>query len=369
MDDSSVEDTSPDRPNPLLELDEEETECEQPNLCPTSSQSESSAAPVRLRHQATSKLSCPLADVVSTSTFSDPTSNRNNPDDLRVYHLTFYSRKIGIQFQKVPPPPSKPRGLLTDALTADLVNVSSAGEKTSAELRRIAAISTRGSSAKKDDGKETCCDVATPVDAVLVCGFEGFDDDSGNNERPKLGARLVAFDGVSIEVGQWTFDSVRKSIQARGRPLTLSFRNDFLTTEQRRILTKAVQDMQPSPSLAPSAVPTASYGSGSARSNREDDDASAATSGSGNNYFRSSSMPQSFSGARSVASSSATSFYQRASFSEATSSSSVLSAVAPLVSNILSARNREPFTPEYLKRAPESVEETPQHQDFKSELL
>ena len=54
-------------------------------------------------------------------------------------------------------------------------------------------------------------------------------------------ARLVAFDGIPVEVGKWTFESIRKSIQARGRPLTLSFRNDFLTSKQREILTKAVE--------------------------------------------------------------------------------------------------------------------------------
>ena len=33
------------------------------------------------------------------------------------------------------------------------------------------------------------------------------------------------------------------AIKSRGRPLTLSFRNDFLTTEQRETLTKAVKDV------------------------------------------------------------------------------------------------------------------------------
>jgi len=406
MDESSVDESiSAERPNPLLQLDaddddEEGEESVQPHLYPASSQSESSSIPAPPRRQATSKLSCPFADVVQTASAaatnlhnsSDPTtSNYNGPDDLRPYHLTFYSRKIGIQFQKVPPPPAKPRGLLTDAITADLANISSAGEKTAAELRRIAAISTRGRSSsgkKKQEEKETSCDVATPVDAVLVCGFEGFDD-SGNNERPKLGARLVAFDGVSIEVGKWTFASVRKAIQARNRPLTLSFRDDFLTTEQRTILTKAVKDMEmlanktdgvaagagarAPPPLAPNKT-VSSYGSGSVHSkdNNNDDQSSAVsvTTSNGSDYFR--SMPESFSGPKSVASSSATAttFYNHRSFSEAGSSSSVLSAVAPLVSNLLSRNtSRGPFTPEYLQRTGEPVEDTPQHQDFKSELL
>ena len=51
------------------------------------------------------------------------------------------------------------------------------------------------------EGQEDTCDVAMPVDAVLVCGFNGFDE-SGSNVRPKLGARLVAFDGVSVKIGK-----------------------------------------------------------------------------------------------------------------------------------------------------------------------
>lgn len=115
-----------------------------------------------------------------------------------------------------------------------------------------------------------------------------------------------------------------------------------------------------------------------------------------------SSFPQSFSGNRSVNSlAQYRSFYETRSyasssvgggfgdnnnkhnkvrsFSEAggsatttTTSSSVLSAIGPLVSNLLYRPRRrpsEPFTPEYLRRAPEFVEETPQHQDFQSELL
>ena len=393
MDDSSIDDCSSERPNPVLQLDDEngEDEAHAHQSCAILSQSESISR-VATARQATSKLSCPLADVVSTYNHvskdaTNSSSHHQNSDALTVYHLTFYSRKIGIQFQKVPPPPTKPRGLLTDAVTADLTNVSSANEKTATELRRIAAMSTRGkSSGPKSEraADETTCDVATPVDAVLVCGFEGFDDESGNNERPKLGARLVAFDGVSIEVGRWTFESVRKSIQARGRPLTLSFRNDFLTTEQRRILTKAVQDVQPTspPSMLPS-FPTASS-SLSHGSVAHSDDLSGSVASCGD--FRSTSssvliLPQSFSEANSRSSSSYYNYNHhqgRSSFSDvqSTASSSVLSAVGPLVSNLLSrsssyskSRARQPFTPEYLKRTPASVEETPQHKDFQSELL
>ena len=106
-----------------------------------------------------------------------------------------------------------------------------------AELRMIASLSNQAKVETCDEKKEepSSLQVATPVHAVLVCGFHGFDE-SGANLRPKLGARLVAFDGVSVEVGRWTFDSIRKAIQSRSRPLTLSFRNDFLTTEQREMI-------------------------------------------------------------------------------------------------------------------------------------
>jgi len=86
------------------------------------------------------------------------------------------------------------------------------------------------------------CQVATPSDFVLVCGFEGFNLSLSMN-RPKLGARLVAFDGISVENGPWTFDSIRRAIKSRSRPLKLSFRNDPLTPDQRSILTQALNDV------------------------------------------------------------------------------------------------------------------------------
>jgi hypothetical protein len=294
-----------------------------------------------------------LADVAGS------TANNNTCTvDGEVYHLTFYSQKIGLQFQKVPPPPLKASGLLTEAMTADLARVSSAGEKTAAELRRIANIA---GTAKSDPAGSMSCQVAKPIDAVLVCGFVGFDD-SSDNMRPKLGARLVAFDGISLEVGAWTFQSVRKAIQARRRPLTLSFRNDFLTTEQRKILTKAVKDMKvlslPSTGAAdlkqPVTAPASSRSSVSQRSSQVDD-ASSTTGSSIGHGHKSGSSTASFSKFRS--------------FSEAGSSVSVLSAVGPLVSNLLGKRRDEPYTPEYLRRPPVSIEESPQHLDFKAELL
>lgn len=391
-------DESRERPNPLIQLDTDEEEGGEqlPQLCAASSQSESSTKSSRVPDHATSKLSCPLADVVTTG--SAPPTIKDDDDDLRVYHLTFYSRRMGLQFQKVPPPPVKAKGLLTEAMTTDLVVSSPVAGSTAAELRRIASISTRSKSSSRNcnkDENEITCELATPVDAVLVCGFQGFDESSAN-VRPKLGARLVAFDGVSIEVGKWTFDAVRMAIQARDRPLTLSFRNDFLTTEQRTILTKAVRDMNSSPlpprrtshhkergaimTVRPTTDPSvqssslSQEGRSSACSHYHVYDDLSTES----DHLRYWSFPESFSGPRSVSSVNNNRYEANfRSFSEAGSStaSGVLSAVvAPLVSNLLLNYRRKgtsgkPYTPEYLKRAHEAVEETPQHQDFASELL
>jgi hypothetical protein len=384
-DDDDLSSMDEERPNPLSQIDaekEEDPNSLPPRLCATSSLSESSASRTTILrdNKATSKLSCPLADVVNTNHHRedhvDPKLVEDVDSDNQIYHLTFYSRRIGLQFQKVPPPPRKANGLLTEAMTADLMGVSDAADKTAAELRRIASISNE----KMDNPERMTLEVATPVDAVLVCGFEGFDD-SGTNIRPKLGARLVAFDGISVEVGNWTFDAVRKSIQARPRPLTLSFRNDFLTTEQRRILTKAIQDVkersvprpvertkssrsictEPSTQSSKSGEPGVQPTRENQSAQSHDDDLSVSVASS--DYYRR-PLPQSFSGGRSVSSG------NFRSFSEAGSSVSVLSAVGPLVSNLLQhGRLREPFTPEYLRRAPEYVEATPQHQDFKAGLL
>jgi hypothetical protein len=382
-DDDDLSSVDEDRPNPLLQMDAKEKGDDSnrltlPRLCATSSLSESSASRTTILrdNKATSKLSCPLADVVNTNRENhvDPKLVEDVDSDNQIYHLTFYSRRIGLQFQKVPPPPRKANGLLTEAMTADLMGVSDAADKTAAELRRIASISN-----ETMDQEKMTLEVASPMDAVLVCGFEGFDD-SGTNVRPKLGARLVAFDGISVEIGNWTFDAVRKAIQARPRPLTLSFRNDFLTTEQRRILTKAIQEVkeksrpvertkssrsigtEPSTQSSKSGdlVVQQTKENQSVQSHEDDLSVSAASS----DYYRR-PVPQSFSGGRSVSSG------NFRSFSEAGSSVSVLSAVGPLVSNLLQhgGRLREPFTPEYLRRAPEYVEATPQHQDFKAGLL
>lgn len=379
--------STPERPNPTSELDEGPQEVEPIKEPP----------PVVMNNgHATSKLRCPFADVVeSAGKISDSKRSQcAQADELEVYHLTFYTRKIGLQFQKIPPPPSKAMGLLNDAISADLCgNSNEDSSKTAAELRRIGAIS---SSAKVDQGTppiDEFCEVAQPVDAVIVCGFAGFDD-AGSNLRPRLGARLVAFDGVSVERGLWTFESIRKAIQARNRPLTLSFRNDFLTTEQRSILTEAtIQAQRPSqpprqrlnldtlerrPSFDPSVHSALSHGSDNFGGRaahvtplREDDlggGLSVRSDASCDDQFRRSTSHL-WSSARSAASSGTQNRHSFRSFSDAGSSVSMISAVAPLISNLLYRSSEEPFTPDYLVRKPEPVEHTLQHQDFQSELL
>jgi hypothetical protein len=396
----SEDEMSPERPNPLLKLDaEDEEEDDAFNLgldLPKSMVTDTG--------QATSRLVCPLVDVVETKTGVD--MQKESKDGFSVYHITFYSRKIGIQFQKAPPAPTKPRGLLTDAMTADLDEKEDDSEKTAAELSTIASIHSVASRSTKD---EDSCLAASPKDIVLVCGFERFDD-SNANKRPKLGARLVAFDGISVEVGQWTFDSIRKGIQARGRPLTLSFRNDFLTTEQRAVLTKAVMEVDAkrppeemisrapahtipaggdnhTPSRTPSMNSAISHESGQfVNQSSPQDELNISDTVVGKNCCHRgvSSASSSIAGRIKRTGSSASdsvSTHQNSvssrhsnlrSFSEA-GSSTISAAFAPLVANLMKGvkakREKENYTPVYLQREPKSLDSTPQHQDYRSNLL
>jgi type II secretory pathway component PulM len=371
------------RPNPLLQLDydDDNEESSKPHLCATSSQSESSKSMITDNGRATARLACPLADVVTAQNLNgiDPMESMQ---DGRVYHLKFFNRKIGIQFQKVPPP-SAPTGLLSEAMRVELGADPADGLKTAAELR----------GATTSQGVDETCNVATPIDAVLVCGLVGFDD-SANRVPPKLGARLVAFDGISVEVGRWTFDSIRKAIQARSRPLTLSFRNDFLTTEQRSILTKAIADERSSavPASAalkyivdsrPSSTDPSVHSALSHESdyfvNQSDNGPRAIPTFSNYNDDMSSSAASEHSYPPSRASFSASRHYTPGggnlrSFSEAGSSSVLSSAFAPLMANLMAgvlAKKQQTlsFTPDYMKREAGSLDNTPQHHDFKSNLL
>ena len=401
-------DSTPERPNPVLRLDrhdddEKQEELDeydrQPALCSASTQSQSTAASKSVitdNGQATARLSCPLADVVQPKGHYW-TPMQASVDKMSVYHLTFYSRKIGIQFQKAPPAPVKPKGILTAALTADLNGETHGSDKTAAELRNVAAITSLASG--RNAKNEEVCPIALPKDAVLVCGFHGFDE-SGMNPKPKLGARLVAFDGVSVEIGPWTFDSIRKAIQARGRPLTLSFRNDFLTTEQRAVLTKAVMEVDAKcppprptvqfgvrpPSTTPSVTSALSHDTECFVNDEEvegkpsefrapENDLSTWVQEKNNCcHSKLSAASHSVSDRLRHGLSSSSHSTERSnfrSFSEA--GSTITSSFAPLVANLVkqtSERKREEakFMPQYMKRG-ESLENTPQHHDFQSNLL
>ena len=312
-----------------------------------SSYSESSRSRVTDNGNATTKLECPLRDIGET-----PHPNRSNSsigDDGKVYHITFYSKKIGLQFQKVPNQ-SKGPGLLTDAMTADHGVETN---QTASELRRIASISQNTKKKNKQQDNLECLPTI-PVDAVLVCGFVGFDD--SNNVRPRTGSRLVAFDGIPITVGNWTFESVRKSIQARGRPLTLSFRNDFLTTKQREILTKAVGEIGLSP--PPQSV-VHSYSSRGTTQRHHEQTIHRSTSSVSSNSQPKSGRYYSFSEAGSLA------------------GSSISSAVPSLVSNLLANSRRSSATgkqkddeqPSYLERRSPDEHSMDKMRDFQSGLL
>jgi len=339
---------------PTFHIDENSADRAPPSLDVASSISESSRSRITDNGNATTKLECPLRDVGETPT--PMRSNSTMGEDGKVYHITFYSNKIGLQFQKVPNE-IKSTGLLTEAMTADHgPNVET--NQTAAELRRIASMSQQHPPTRNHQGGQAMeCHPVTPTDAVLVCGFVGFDGSTGN-VRPRIGARVVAFDGIPVEVGKWTFESIRKSIQARGRPLTLSFRNDFLTPKQRAILTKAIEDVKPPlPSTAHSHVPR---GNSSTRERYQD-------------HHHENTIYTCTSSLSSQRSQPKSKYYS--SFSEA--GSSISSAVAPLMSNLLSntrsssgkQQGGDLFAPDYLRRTSDSLEKMRHHHDYQSGLL
>lgn len=386
----SVDNLNIDRRNPSLRMSEEYDQ-NPPNLCASSSQSSSSRSAVTDNGQATSKLFCPLNDAVSS--VSDGSSSNALTEGGEVYHLTFYNRKIGIQFQKIPIEASS--GALTAAMTTDVEGGDGSDSRhgrTVSELRVIASISgppargrassTSSSSSNNDD---EFCRVAAPIDAVLVCGFNGFDD-SGSNQRPKLGARLVAFDGVSVEIGRWTFGSVKRAIQARGRPLTLSFRNDHLTPKQREILAKAVSEVDVSRAGYPPKsnhvgrlshnLPTSGFVRGNNDSSRPNGtNENSATPNSLKSYNSHRSGVSSFSSPLKIPQSS------RSVTGGGGGTSSILSsAIGPLVAGLMSnltdsERKRRdppisPRRPQYLQDdSSNSLDSMRDHHDFKAGLL
>ena len=383
-------DTEHRRKHPILQLDKDADDADSaapPILCPSSTQSEcSTKSMITDTGKATARLTCPFNDVVPTSGQQDLLDNGEfSGEKVEIYHLTFYSRKIGLQFQKVPMA-SPSVGTLTDAMTVDVsVNAGMVENAEAAELRRVAALTKRAQCQHSNflnKEAEPSMQVAAPADTVLICGFHGFDDAGDSRERPRLGARLVAFDGVSVEIGRWTFESVRKAIQARGRPLTLSFRNDYLTTIQRSILTRAVQEMESN--LPPPRPIFQCKMEGPKISQDLKNEQQQEVIPVGNHFLGRDSTKASFTHTQQS--------YQNREFlppkSELTSFSEVgsttgsvfPSALGPLMSGLISGVSKSEFqqppikeipaAPEYLKRnETESVDFVRKHQEFTAGLL
>lgn len=305
---------------------------------------------------ATAKLIKAPQDATMLSTSTTPAT-----DDRGVYHITFYRKRLGLQFQKVPNEMGSTTGLLTNVImTADGLD---APETTTTELQRIASMSQHSRSRGRST-EDTEILPVSPVDAVIVCGFIGFDDSSGSI-RPKVGARLVAFDGIPVEVGRWTFESIRKAIQARSRPLTLSFRNDILSPKQQAILKKALDDIaavSPPPQSIPANLQYPLPKTGSQGETYLDEETLAAASSA------------------SSTTSSQRSRFNKKHYSFSETGSSISSAVAPLVSNLMKKSTKQKqqhlqqmqrqqhAEPEYLRRQSSSHDQMRLH-EFRSSML
>ncbi len=329
--------------------------------------------------EATSRLVCPLMDVKHGGQIAQDAN-------AAIYHLTFYSSKIGLQFQKVPNKMNN-SGALSDAMSADINTEGesvTASSRTDTELRLIASLSNQTQpNSTKEALKDNTCPVIFPKDIVLVCGFNGFDD-TANNHRPSLGARLIAFDGISIERGPWTFDTVRKAIKARQRPLTLSFRDDYLTMEQRTILTRAAADVAGTNQASQrrkkdSGIPrfiNATHKdildySKSATHLRSD---SVCSDTNNDHLLRKEGLndESDIDASVSTENNSRTSENWKA-FSDAGSSSIFSRKFAPLMKGLVAGmkdeQKSEAFTPEYFRRAPDSLNSKPNHREFMASLL
>lgn len=335
----------------------------------------------------TSKLVCPLNDVNF--------SNAGN-QVAQVYHLTFYSSKIGLQFQKVPCDRSS-IGILTDALTADIIDEGSEcatkASRTAEELHRISSIRNQNDPRRAStSAQDNLCPVILPADIVLVCGFCGFDGNSCNT-KPSLGARLVAFDGISVERGPWTFDTVSKAIKARGRPLTLTFRDDHLNTNQRSILTKAASEVEalstiPRPTVHYRSKEISLHKTRSQLNNpvpkspprewlRRRNYPKAATTALQYSVRHSHSDPDYKDVGIKVADSESNCSHSEnwKSFSDSGTSSIFSTKFSPFLSGLMLGlsknehRENDNFTPSFCRRAKEPLDCIPHHQEFKANLL
>jgi len=391
--------------HPLARLNEESVIHDTSGQCVSSSQSlASTKSLITDNGRATSQLVCPLADVMQLDRNQGEQSDLDKQKTGELYHLTFYSSKIGLQFQKVPGNGSS-IGMLTDAIADDVIdNGSECATKASRmalELQKISLIRNKGhpQSANTND---SLCPMIVPADIVLVCGFFGFDDNK-YTMKPSLGARLVAFDGISVERGPWTFDTVKKGIKARGRPLTLTFRDDFLTTKQRSILTKAAAEVK---ATIPRSHPTPTFQypnrpwtndssshqplhteSTKRKISRNESEVAKATSLA---YSEQSHLPiplmdpynDHVPDDSDVGTSTSTSYSSRSenwqSFSDSGASSVFSTKFGPFMSGLMLGlsnneekrrRKSQKFTPEYFCRTAEPLDCIPHHRDFKASLL
>lgn len=289
------------------------------------------------------------------------THSREEKSSGRVYSLTFYSSKIGLQFQNVPTD-LKNSGILNDAINVDEhgTTITSDQAETEAELDLVKSLSQDTDSSQQVTPAQNRRYLnLRPKHQVLVCGFNGFDAGANNNRKPSLGARLVGYNGVSLEHGPWTFEAVAKVIREQGRPLTLTFRDDNLNMEQQAILDKAAKDvLQFSRQSVQQARIPITINTNSRLSN-----------GSLRNLSRESS---------NVDDNTTISDYSRysdnwKSFSEVGSpsiqSSNLLSKLVPGLSRKEKKKNDVHYTPEYFRRSTETLESTPRHKEFKSNLL
>lgn len=318
--------------------------------------SESARSKVTDNGHATTKLIKNPQDAVRQSSSTTTTDG----DGGGVYHITFYRKRLGLQFQKVPNEMGTTTGLLDNVMmTADGLD---APETTNTELQRIASMSQHSRN-RGGNPEEMEILPVSPVDAVIVCGFIGFDDSSGSI-RPKVGARLVAFDGIPVEVGRWTFESIRKGIQARSRPLTLSFRNDILSQRQQDILKKALGDIAAAVAPPPqSTIPA----------NPQYILPQAGSRGESHHQYLDEQSLAAASTASSTTSSQRSRFKKHYSFSE--TGSSISSAVVPLVSNLMKKsttqqqqQQRQPSEPEYMRRQLSSHDQM-RLDEFRSSML
>lgn len=196
-----------------------------------------------------------------------------------VYKLTFPSgRKTGLQFQKVPLEVcasigKKKRkvgvsGLLSNAMKDETAEAKEDGDGVVTASSSAADANSKSNStgfildlsflARHDDSDHTLDagaaegnrddGAAAPEYAFLVCGFKGFN--SSLNDRPTVGARLVAVDEESLEERRWTLEEVGAAMRVRATTcspggslpstFTMSFRDDPLSKRQKDMLDKAV---------------------------------------------------------------------------------------------------------------------------------